>query len=283
MKKVLRICQILILTGIISFLFSLNANGQTYQDSCFRLIWEHNPDKEYYNPDSVMYDSCVCGDVFEYFYNNDRTLPKQYFYAKKWFIVDLPFGALDVPQGSPDTIITRLWSDISTTFSNLRSGLEEMENIFGTYILQKRFPDDVDSSIGTSTVFLIKFDNYVHIDNVIDSLKNITDIMNTGYLRKYDFNPFISVKDNLLINKFVLFPNPASEYIEIIVGVNGSSPVRKHVIQIYNIYGEQLFEQATRLNRNNLPLWIDVSGFPNGIYFIRIGGNFQKFVVLRNN
>jgi len=271
MKKVINICQFIFLIGIVSFLFSLHAKGQTYQDSCFRQIWEHNPEKEFENPDSVMYDSCECGDIFKYFYNNDWTLPKQYFYAKQWFLVDLPFGALDVPQGPPDTVIIRNWSDISTTFSNLRTGLEEMDNIFGNYILQKRFPEDVDSSYGTSTVFLIKFDEYVKIDSVENFLNSVTDINYPLYMRAYNFNPFISVKDNLTINDFILYPQPANDFIIIEYSLLLNSNINITLTDLQGVFLGEIFSgfQDTGVNTINYP----INNLPSGIYFVNININ----------
>ena len=48
--------------------------------------------------------------------------------------------------------------------------------------------------------------------------------------------------------------------------------------QIFNVFGEKMFDVGAHCN---VPLRIDVSQFPNGIYFIRVGNEFQKFVVMR--
>ena len=74
-------------------------------------------------------------------------------------------------------------------------------------------------------------------------------------------------------------PNPASEYIEITVGANGRSPL--HDIRIYNNLGECFSNLTPTLSESERAIRIDVSGLPNGIYFLRIGNEVQKFVVLR--
>ncbi|MFH1049683.1 MAG: T9SS type A sorting domain-containing protein [bacterium] len=64
---------------------------------------------------------------------------------------------------------------------------------------------------------------------------------------------------------------------EIAVGANGHSPLRNTDIQIYNVYGEKIAVGV----HCNVPLRIDVSTFPVGIYFLRIGNEIQNFVVMR--
>ncbi len=79
---------------------------------------------------------------------------------------------------------------------------------------------------------------------------------------------------------FEISPNPAREYIEINVvhQLSESSELSEsYHFQIYNVYGEQIAVGA----HCNVPVRIDVSAFPDGIYFIRMGNEFQKFVVMR--
>jgi hypothetical protein len=86
----------------------------------------------------------------------------------------------------------------------------------------------------------------------------------------YEFNfhlDAVSVKE--LDNTFGLFPNPATEYIEI-----QTSEVSE--IKIINTLGESVMTVETRhavsLQR------IDVSHLPPGVYFLRIGDQTRKFV-----
>ncbi|MFH1052714.1 MAG: T9SS type A sorting domain-containing protein [bacterium] len=80
-----------------------------------------------------------------------------------------------------------------------------------------------------------------------------------------------------------IYPNPASEYIEI---SNFNHTVNRMVdelldIQIYNIYGECITNLTPCPSPRERGVRINVSGYPNGIYFIRIGNEIQKFVVLK--
>ncbi len=92
-----------------------------------------------------------------------------------------------------------------------------------------------------------------------------------------------SVEDNnSFVNQIIISPNPASEYIEITVGANGSSPVLKEQIQIFNVYGNSIMKSfLTSPFGEGQGVRLDVSNFPDGIYFLRIGSEIQKFVVIK--
>jgi hypothetical protein len=79
-----------------------------------------------------------------------------------------------------------------------------------------------------------------------------------------------------------IFPNPASEYIEIAVDINPT--VNRGVdegsdIKIFNTLGECVMTVETR-HAVSLPR-IDISHLPIGVYFVRIGNYSQKFVVVK--
>jgi hypothetical protein len=90
-----------------------------------------------------------------------------------------------------------------------------------------------------------------------------------------------SVTEEKTIN-FSVFPDPASDYIEINIGNVILSPDlsgRSNLIKIYNTYGECV--KTVRAN-NYLPLQrIDISLLPVGVYFIKISNYTQKFMVVR--
>jgi photosystem II stability/assembly factor-like uncharacterized protein len=93
----------------------------------------------------------------------------------------------------------------------------------------------------------------------------------------YSKGPAISVDALLTIyaDNF-LSPNPATDYIEISVGANGLSSIQNNLI-INNIYGQNVLSVGAI---HELPLRIDVSSLPSGMYFVRIGDRVQKFVKL---
>ncbi len=124
--------------------------------------------------------------------------------------------------------------------------------------------------------FLYNYDDYGNL------IKEELQIRNYDYpyqwekssIKIYYYSQITSVDDNENQNiHFTISPNPASEFIEIGIGVHGRQQTadgRQEVnIQIYNIYGENVMKsflpspfgegQGVRL---------DVSNFPNGIYFV---------------
>ena len=69
---------------------------------------------------------------------------------------------------------------------------------------------------------------------------------------------------------FHLYPNPANESIT----VNFDEPVKNTPLNIYNTIGQIV------LTENIKPtMYINISFFANGIYFVKVGGEVKKFVV----
>jgi len=81
MKNKLLLFKFILLLLVINCFISNNVlSQQDYRDSCLRYIWPHDPGNGYYNIDSVMYDTCICGDIFEYKRKTGR-FPFNHFYA----------------------------------------------------------------------------------------------------------------------------------------------------------------------------------------------------------
>ncbi|MDZ4757906.1 MAG: phospholipase D-like domain-containing protein [Bacteroidota bacterium] len=83
------------------------------------------------------------------------------------------------------------------------------------------------------------------------------------------FNGIASMPERI---SFMLYPNPANEYITI------ESKQIKNTINIYNTLGELIFTT----NSLNNTLQIPISNLANGIYYIYINGQSSKFVVKHN-
>ena len=89
---------------------------------------------------------------------------------------------------------------------------------------------------------------------------------------------------NPILNTFAIFPNPATEYIEIAVDVNPT--VNRRVdegaeIKIFNTLGECVMTAPTALpstGSGSGNFRIDVSHLPRGLYYVRIGNRTQMFV-----
>jgi PKD repeat protein len=81
---------------------------------------------------------------------------------------------------------------------------------------------------------------------------------------------------------FTIYPNPASNHIRIIPVQQGDSLA---TIRIFNVNGQMLDEVSNiRLNANN-PFSLDVSGYRNGIYLMKIAGSQEvytaRFIISR--
>jgi hypothetical protein len=99
---------------------------------------------------------------------------------------------------------------------------------------------------------------------------------------KDNFVSVINEPENELNNSnSIISPNPASDYIEI--ALNSSSIKRGPggvFYEIYNIFGEKIttplsLRDATHLSAN---CKIDISNLAPGVYFIKIGDKFGKFI-----
>ncbi|MEI2694413.1 MAG: T9SS type A sorting domain-containing protein [Saprospiraceae bacterium] len=74
-----------------------------------------------------------------------------------------------------------------------------------------------------------------------------------------------STKNSYLADKILIFPNPASDYINIELGDVFFSAVN---FSLFNTTGQYFKIQSKRLNDNQLQL--DISALPKGIYFLSI-------------
>ena len=115
----------------------------------------------------------------------------------------------------------------------------------------------------------------IYYDEIHDVL--VIPEMNTGRIIFYNFNE-TNVKENLT-QLISIYPNPASNYIEIRKPSEGFAPSEGSEIKIYNTYGECVLTLETKefssLQR------IDISHLPVGLYFIQIGNYLEKFMVVR--
>jgi hypothetical protein len=97
-------------------------------------------------------------------------------------------------------------------------------------------------------------------------------------------NNQVEIESNTRLN---VFPNPASEYIEIQVKPSeGFEPSEGYKIQIFNTLGIEVGQSSLIVNPNNTNgqagmlnlLKIDISHLPTGVYFVKIGDRVEKFV-----
>ncbi len=88
---------------------------------------------------------------------------------------------------------------------------------------------------------------------------------------------------NEKISDVIIYPNPASEYIEIRQPYEGLKLSEGSEIKIYNAFGECAITVGGKASfAPTLPLQrINISHLPAGLYFIRLGNYVEKFVVVK--
>jgi hypothetical protein len=132
------------------------------------------------------------------------------------------------------------------------------------------------------------YENKRVIDYTLKHWINMFDSNNIWYwhvdvLRKYRFDWTVGVEDETNLGEQILYPNPATEYIEIAVDINPT--VNRRVdeiseIHIFNTLGECVIELADVQHLGDVGHLqrINVSHLPRGVYYIRIGSRTQMFV-----
>jgi len=239
---------------------SINKAEQT-QDSlnpCWKMVHPNEPEKGFFNPDSVMYDSCLCTiKPWEY-------PPCPYQYAKQWFGAIIPYRALLIPQTIRDTLIYKTWRDIDSSFIELRKGIETLENQFGTFVLIKKYPDIVDSTKDGSKYFKIKFDNYVKIVTIVNYLWGSAGPL--GMLTVSDMhypywngntNSFENFPGNNVILRLERRSSPSNETYKLIsAGHNSSESFIVYSDGKVNVDG-LLCAKEVRVSLSGAPCWPD--------------------------
>ncbi len=99
------------------------------------------------------------------------------------------------------------------------------------------------------------------------------------YIAKFSLTPNKVNDEITLQSQIEISPNPASDFITVSIGT--INPMLKHgvveypQISIYNTLGEKVLSVGAE---NFLPLQINISALPRGIYFVKVGGETAKFV-----
>jgi hypothetical protein len=92
-------------------------------------------------------------------------------------------------------------------------------------------------------------------------------------------------EDNNNINAQI-FPNPATDYIEIYYPnvETGLRTVSTGLIEIYNTLGECVKSNQIPIPETQYPnphIKVDVSDLETGVYYLRIGNNIKKIAVIK--
>jgi hypothetical protein len=86
--------------------------------------------------------------------------------------------------------------------------------------------------------------------------------------------------EETISGELIVYPNPASDYIEISVSSVILSETKDPFIKIYNVLGVEITTPnlTSALPQGEGVVRLDVSGLSPGVYFVRIGDRVQKFV-----
>lgn len=252
---------------VISFLtcFAQLAKAEVTLNPCWRMYYPHDPDHNSFNPDSVMLDTCA-------------TIDPEYpvLYAYKWYYVILPVVALNVPWAPRDSLILRDWRDIDPSFIELRNGFQMIENKFSPFIMKKQYPDETDTSSLGSRSWYIKFEEYFNIDSVVYYMSRFIDPRYVSYdMRAYRFTD--NVNDKNINNDFRIELDASQTFIKILSENN----LKIENIEIYNLFGELLYNYNCRTCFDNDNIAINIIKYPSGIYIIAINEKIYKFYILR--
>lgn len=115
-------------------------------------------------------------------------------------------------------------------------------------------------------------DVYVYYASVTkdDVLNGTLRLMTT--LGDYDLSVVVTVYDgvnNINTSYFTIYPNPANDYLRI-------NSENLSNVMIFNAIGQKIGEFEIN---NGKELNINVSSYENGVYFVKVGGKTQRFVV----
>jgi hypothetical protein len=107
---------------------------------------------------------------------------------------------------------------------------------------------------------------------------NVTYVGNTPIIGTFNGAIYMLIDDgegaidDELGNSFYIIPNPASDYITITL-----KPSEGSEVSIYNTLGEKVMSVGAE---NFLPLQINITNLPKGMYFVKASGETAKFIKL---
>ncbi len=267
------IFKILLVISILTAFAQYTKAGDTL-DTCWTMVYPDDPQHGYLNPDSVLYDSCQCNDI----YKCDS------FSAQPWFefsfIENDPYN---FPSFPTDTIIETTWQILDTNYVELRNLFQSLENVFGPFIFRKKFPHLIDSTSLGNRTYLIKFQNYCNIFYVVNYLK-YDSLLYEPYYKNHCVHLVGTVDDEITKNLiFSIYPIPCNDILNFSLYTQN--------LLMYKLYFVDIFGNKYQIKENELILpgeqkiQINTEFLSDGIYLCAIDtGRYKiirKFIVLR--
>ncbi|MES2766411.1 MAG: S8 family serine peptidase [Bacteroidota bacterium] len=119
----------------------------------------HNPPSYSFNPDSVKVD----------------TLSGKY-YAKNRFYISFDTLLIRAPWAPDTSTLMVNWNDIDSLYPNVRNTFRDLSLIFGSYTMQKEFPEDTAFDISRASCYHLTFNNYIRVDSLINYLNSVQHV-----------------------------------------------------------------------------------------------------------
>ena len=132
-------------------------------------------------------------------------------------------------------------------------------------------PESFGNAVGTGWIYKFTFNTAGTYDYQCDILGPM------GMTGKITVNPKTVTSNQTLADgtgKILLYPNPASKYVQILFPGNYDAV---NSIKIYNITGSVVDEKTFSDNQESL--LYDISQFKNGVYFMEISAGNQQNVL----
>jgi hypothetical protein len=182
--------------------------------------------------------------------------------------------------------ITENLMDSDTTYKSIKQKHIIGDNLwwlleFNTFIISVKnykevnISNNIDKFIWVSHLWKTFFDPNLPGDNW--SFYHIIVSANRDTLLKEVI--LVDINDDKQLDENSIYPNPASDYIEI--SINSSLNFsRTDDIELINQFGEKIIVHYSKesISGNKRNFKMDVSNLSSGVYFIKIGNIFKKFV-----
>ena len=160
---------------------------------------------------------------------------------------------------------TYSFTDFQTNTSNSANSNFGNPNFLNVGVLDfhLQYPSDAINGGNPSYIVDSGETDFDGNDRIIDN------IINCGALEGV---PLASINNNYLISSFKIYPNPASDYLQLSFVTNQN----KQLIKIIDITGKVILVNSSE--KNNKPITINISNLTSGIYFIKTDTLVQKFI-----
>jgi hypothetical protein len=102
-----------------------------------------------------------------------------------------------------------------------------------------------------------------------------------SYVNRFKYETGTDITENFNQSSIIISPNPAGDFINLRNVIPANAGIS---IEIFNIFGERTTPSnltgLTPLLAKEGIIKIDISNLAPGVYFVRVGDRFEKFVKL---